>query len=65
MVKDDRILPYEGNPVFFGHYGLSGSPVLLGHNIACVDYSAEPEKQLTAYRWDGDARLKAENLVFV
>ena len=65
MIKDDRILPYEGKPVFFGHYGLSGAPALLGQNLACVDYSAEPEKQLTAYRWDGDARLKAENLVFV
>lgn len=65
MEEDSRITPYEGVPVFFGHYGLRGIPKLLGSNIACVDYSASPERILTAYQWSGEKVLDESNLVYV
>lgn len=50
-------------PVFVGHYWWRGTPVPLGPQIACVDYSAGKGGRLTAYRWDGEQTLRADRFV--
>lgn len=45
--------PQDAPPVFFGHYWLSGKPRVIGHNLACLDYSAGKEGALVAYYWNG------------
>ena len=52
-------------PVFFGHYWLTGTPVLQTTRHVCVDYSAGKGGQLVAYRCDGQPDLSAKSLVWV
>ena len=53
-------------PVFLGHYWMTGEPVPLADNIACLDYSvAKPGGKLVAYRWSGERRLRQEHFVQV
>ncbi len=59
-IHGDHLLVYghDEPPVFIGHYWLEGEPTPLAPNIACLDYSvAKPGGKLTAYRWDGEAKL--------
>lgn len=49
--------PYQGPPVFFGHYWMTGTPKALAPNAACLDYSVAGNGPLVAYRWDGEERL--------
>lgn len=51
-------------PVFFGHYWLTGTP-LVSSNAACLDYSVAKGGPLMAYRWSGERQLGAANLVWV
>ncbi len=46
--------PRDSKPVFFGHYWLSGEPVLQARNALCLDYSAGKDGPLVAYRVQGD-----------
>ncbi|MCB2136415.1 MAG: metallophosphoesterase, partial [Rhodobacteraceae bacterium] len=39
----------DARPVFFGHYWLTGDPVLQGHNALCLDYSAGKDGPLVTY----------------
>lgn len=39
----------EAKPVFFGHYWLTGAPVLQAPNALCLDYSAGLDGPLLAY----------------
>jgi len=55
----------DTKPVFFGHYWMTGSPVLQAPRIACVDYSAGKGGPLVAYRWDGEPVLDARHFVSV
>ena len=56
--------PYDNTkPVFFGHYWMTGQPVLQSPAMACVDYSAAKDGPLVAYRWDGEKQLNARNFV--
>jgi len=48
---------------FFGHYWLKGRPRVLRGNIACVDYCDGDDRQLTAYRWDGERLLDDSGFV--
>lgn len=41
--------PANERPVFFGHYWLSGDPVLQGPNALCLDYSAGRDGPLVSY----------------
>ncbi len=41
--------PVSAAPVFFGHYWLSGDPVLQARNAICLDYSAGREGPLVSY----------------
>lgn len=54
-------------PVFFGHYWMSGPPVLQAPNAACLDYSvaARHGGKLVAYRWDGETRLDSRKFVVI
>jgi hypothetical protein len=57
MVPYEKIIAYEGVPVFVGHYWKTGEPKPLAKNIACVDYSAGRNGALVTYRWRGEAEL--------
>ncbi len=46
----DITYPAEAKPVFFGHYWLTGAPVLQAPNALCLDYSAGTDGPLMAYR---------------
>ena len=46
----DITYPAEAKPVFFGHYWLTGAPVLQAPNALCLDYSAGTDGPLVAYR---------------
>jgi hypothetical protein len=53
-------------PVFIGHYWLSGQPVPLAANVACLDYSVvRPGGRLVAYRWDSERKLRPDQYVAV
>ena len=51
------------DPVFFGHYWLTGRPAVLSPTVACVDYSAGKGGPLVAYRWDGEPVLDSSKFV--
>ncbi len=57
--------PYSGPPVLFGHYWFTGSPRVICKRFACLDYSVAQDGPLVAYRWDGEAELTDEKLVWV
>ena len=52
-------------PVFFGHYWLKGEPNLYRDNICCLDYSVAKNGFLCSYRFNGEDKLLAKNLVYV
>jgi hypothetical protein len=52
-------------PVFFGHYWLTGTPMLQAAMATCVDYSAGKGGPLVAYRFDGEPSLTTDHLVWV
>lgn len=41
--------PAHARPVFFGHYWLSGAPVIQSSNALCLDYSADAAGPLVTY----------------
>jgi len=58
--------PDDAPPVFFGHYWMSGTPVPLAPNVACLDYSvARAGGSLAAYRWNGERVLRSDRFVSV
>ncbi len=53
----------DAKPVFFGHYWLTGAPVIEAPFALCLDYSAGKEGPLIAYRFDGqDSENTLRNL---
>ncbi|MEK6481707.1 metallophosphoesterase [Catalinimonas sp. 4WD22] len=62
---EDYHYPEKDIPLFFGHYNLPGKPRILAHNYTCLDFNLEDEPLLVAYRWDGEARLESDKLVYV
>ncbi len=51
-------LPYQSHqPLFIGHYWLTGEPAPLSNQVACVDYSIAKHGKLCAYRWQGEKIL--------
>ena len=59
--------PASEPPVFIGHYWLTGKPVPIRTNVACLDYSAGKGGKLVAYHWrEGDqGPLRQERFVAV
>jgi len=56
---------YVGPPVLFGHYWFTGTPEVISAQFACLDYSVAKGGPLVAYRWDGEAELSSEKMVWV
>lgn len=54
----------KGSPVFIGHHWLSGEPLIESPKLACLDWSAAKNGPLVAYRWDGEAELSNDKLVW-
>lgn len=55
--------PADAPPVFFGHYWLSGTPLLQAHNALCLDYSAGRDGPLVSYVLsDPSEPLSAEHI---
>lgn len=52
-------------PVFFGHYWLKDKNGLFRDNVCCLDYSVAKKGHLAAYRYNGERRLRAENIIYV
>lgn len=57
--------PEDAPPVFFGHYCRGAGPYIVKHNVCCVDSCVTGTDVLTAYRWNGEKELTAENLIQV
>ena len=55
----------NAKPVFFGHYWMTGQPMLQAPHVACVDYSAGNGGPLVAYRWEGEHQLSSDRFVAV
>lgn len=45
--------PVQDRPVFFGHYWMTGAPVLQATNALCLDYSAGTDGPLVTYAFEG------------
>lgn len=57
------IYPLAAKPVLFGHYWLTGTPVLQAPNALCLDYSAGRDGPLISYALAEDGhRLDLNNL---
>ncbi|MBY3157176.1 metallophosphoesterase [Rhizobium laguerreae] len=55
----------DPRPVFFGHYWMQGSPRLMTHKAACLDFSVAAGGELCAYSWRGEPVLNPDNLSWV
>jgi hypothetical protein len=70
-LADAASLPlYENDvPVFFGHYWLESTnscpPQVQKDHICCLDYSVAKNGSLTAYRWEGEKKLRNDRFVWV
>lgn len=51
-------------PVFFGHYNLQGFPYLTNPTKCCLDFGGAKGGFLTAYRWNGEDVLNANNIIY-
>lgn len=51
---------------FFGHYAvMMDKPGQILDNLACLDYGMAKGGLLTAYRWDGEAKLDASKFISI
>lgn len=57
--------PAHERPVFFGHYWLSGDPVLQAPNALCLDYSAGKDGPLVTYELHLDETLLSPDRVWL
>lgn len=57
--------PATARPVFFGHYWLSGDPVLQAQNALCLDYSAGKDGPLVSYDLSDPAGPLSKNKIRV
>ena len=57
------VYPVQSKPVFFGHYWMTGKPVLQANNALCLDYSAGREGPLVSYQFDPKTPLDLKNVI--
>jgi len=57
--------PDDFPPVFFGHYCLDKHDLIIRNNLCCVDRCVVRSQSLTAYRWNGEAVLNSDNLIYL
>jgi len=55
--------PESAKPVLFGHYWMTGTPVLQAKTALCLDYSAGKDGPLVSYRMEAGQALSLDNLV--
>ncbi len=62
-----EIAPYdtEAPPVFVGHYCLENKPLIYNGNVCCIDTCITRTGHLAAYRWNGEQKLNAENIITI
>lgn len=49
--------------VFFGHYCMKNGNNIIEPNVCCLDSCVSRRGKLTAYQWNGEKKLKKENLL--
>ena len=54
----------QGSPIFVGHHWFTGHPKIEGPTLACLDWSAARNGPLVGYRWDGEAELSNDKLIW-
>lgn len=55
--------PVTERPIFFGHYWMTGAPILQAPNALCLDYSAGTDGPLVTYVYtEGEGHLDLENV---
>jgi hypothetical protein len=64
LIEDAPSLYKDEIPVFFGHYWMSGVPMVQTPYTACVDYSVAKGGSLVAYRWDGELILSNDKFIY-
>lgn len=67
-IPEEIIVPVKPYPpddpiVFFGHYCMKNGPNIISDNLCCLDSCVSRNGRLTAYRWYGEEKIKAENLI--
>jgi hypothetical protein len=65
ILPDFEPYPETEKPIFFGHYWFQTLPYLVKNNVCCLDFGATKGGYLTAYRWNGERKLDANNLIWV
>ncbi len=55
--------PKKDPIVFFGHYCMKNGTNIIDSNICCLDSCVSRKGKLTAYQWNGEKKLRAENLL--
>ncbi len=65
----DVLYSLDDKPVFFGHYWMTGKPILQQENICCVDYSAGEGEKLVCYTFNNlhdwqNEKLDEKNFIF-
>lgn len=65
-IPDHKCIGYrDDQPLFVGHYWLTGEPRPFAPNVACVDYSVAKHGKLVAYRLNGEKLLTTKGFVWV
>jgi len=57
--------PADERPVFFGHYWLTGAPILQAPNALCLDYSAGKDGPLVTYELPEGATVLSRDRIRV
>ena len=65
LPAENRLIYNHPNPVFFGHYWMSGEPIVDNRRAICVDYSVANGGRLVAYRWGGDGPAHPKKMFFL
>ena len=52
-------------PLFFGHYWLTGKPIIESNNALCLDYSVAKGGSLIGYRWSPGTPLNSGDIVSI
>ena len=63
LAPDYPPYPSDAPMVFIGHYCLATGAEIVQENICCVDSCVDTTGKLSAYRWSGEKRLSADNIV--
>lgn len=63
IIPEFEPYPENASIVFFGHYCKASGPYLIRDNVCCLDSCITGTKTLQVYSWNGEKKLKPENLI--